>query len=337
MTRAIRILTTLLAAAVWMTGGAGAADREVTIGFQRIYNPFKVVIADRTLEKTTGYTINWRVFESGGEVIDALAAGEIDISLAGSSPIAAGVSRGVDIVLFWIAEDIGAAEALVVRDGSGIVAPQDLRGKRIAVPFVSTSHFHLLFALEQFGINPTAVELLNMPPTSIAAAWEKGNIDAAFVWDPALGRLKKTGKVLMTSGVLSSWGRATFDGMVARREWAREHDGFMVEFVRAIAAADEDYRANKEAWTPESEPVKKIVRVVGGNPADVPEVLAQYDFPTLEQQASDLWLGGGAAGGAAKALFHTSAFLKSEKKIDRALFDYSLAIDPQWVLKVLGR
>jgi taurine transport system substrate-binding protein len=243
----------------------------------------------------------------------------------------------VDIALFWIVEDIGSAEALVVRDGSGIVAPQDLRGKRIAVPFVSTGHFHLLFALEQFGISPTQVELLNMPPTSIAAAWEKGNIDAAFVWDPALGRLKKTGRVLITSGVLSGWGKATFDGMVVRREWARDHDGFMVEFVRAIAAADEDYRANKESWTPESDPVKKIVKVVGGDPADVPDVLAQYNFPTLEEQASDLWLGGGAAGGAARALFHTSTFLRDEKKIDRVLGDYSLAVEPRWVEKVLGR
>jgi taurine transport system substrate-binding protein len=336
MTRAIRFLTALLAVVCWMAGGALAAEKEVTIGFQRIYNPFKVVIADRILEKTTGYAINWRVFESGSEVVDAMAAGEVDIALAGSSPIASGVSRGVDMALFWIAEDIGSAEALVVRDGSGIVSPQDLRGKRIAVPFVSTGHFHLLFALEQFGISPTQIQLLNMPPTSIAAAWEKGSIDAAFVWDPALGRLKKTGRVLITSGVLSSWGKATFDGMVVRREWARDHDAFMVEFVRAIAAADEDYRANKEMWTPESDPVKKIVKVAGGDPADVPGVLAQYNFPTLEEQASDLWLGGGAAGGAARALFHTSSFLRDEKKIDRALFDYSLAVEPRWVVKVLG-
>jgi taurine transport system substrate-binding protein len=235
------------------------------------------------------------------------------------------------MVLFWIVEDIGAAEALVVRNGSGIVAPQDLRGKRIAVPFVSTSHFHLLFALEQFGINPTQVELLNMPPTSIVAAWDKGNIDAAFVWDPALGRIKKTGKVLITSGVLSNWGKATFDGMVVMREFAEANPDFMAKFVKTIADADAAYRDNKDAWTPDSAEVKAIVGLVGGEPADVPGVLALYGFPTMEEQASDRWLGGGAEGGAAKALFYTSEFLKAEGKIDELLPDYGAVVTPAYV------
>ena len=57
------------------------------------------------------------------------------------------------------------------------------------MPFVSTTHFHTLFALEQFGIAPSDVQILNMQPDAIAAAWERGDIDAAFVWDPALGRI----------------------------------------------------------------------------------------------------------------------------------------------------
>lgn len=324
---------TLIWAAI---GTASATEREVAIGYQLIYNPWKVAIVDGVFESATGYKIRWKKFDSGAKVINAMASGDVQIALAGSSPIAAGVSRGLDIELFWIVEDIASAEALVVRDGSHIVAPQDLRGKRLGVPFASTTHFHTLFALEQFGIDPKDVTVLNMQPNSIADAWDRGEIDAAFVWDPALARIKKSGKVLITSGLLGSWGKATFDGMVSSKSWAAENSEFMMAFVKTMAAADAAYRGDPSAWTPDSEPVQKIVKLTGGNPNDVPEALARYGFPTLEDQASVRWLGGGAEGGAARALKFTSEFLKAERKIDAVLPDYGVAVNATWVTQALG-
>ena len=328
-----KLVSGLLAGVLVAGLGASAlaADKEVTIGYQLVYNPWKVAIAGGAFEEATGYEINWQKFDSGAKVITAMASGDVDIAMAGSSPIAAGVSRGVPMELFWITEDIASAEALVVRDGSGIVAPQDLKGKKLGVPFVSTTHFHTLFALEQFGIDPSEVEVLNMQPNQIAAAWERGDIDAAFVWDPALGRIKSSGKVLITSGTLSTWGKATFDGMVASTEFAEANGDFMTSFVKVIAAADEAYRSNPAAWAPDSDEVKAIVGLVGGEPKDVPGVLALYNFPTLEEQASCAWLGCGKDGGAARALFFTSEFLKSEGKVDALQPDYSAFVNPSFV------
>jgi taurine transport system substrate-binding protein len=321
---------------VALSAAVSAQDKEVTIGYQLAYNPWKVAIADGAFETATGYKINWRKFDSGSKVVAAMASGDVQIAMAGSSPIAAGVSRGVDLELFWIVDDIASAEALVVRDGSGIAAPQDLKGKKLAVPFVSTTHFHTLFALEQFGIDPSDVDVLNMQPNEISAAWERGEIDAAFVWDPALGAIKKTGKVLITSGMLSRWGKATFDGMIANKAFAAENQAFMCSFVKTIAATDEAYRSDPAAWTPDSPEVQAVVELIGGDPANVPGVLDLYDFPTLEQQASALWLGGGSKGGAVKALTFTSAFLRNENKIPEVLADYSSAVNPKWINMVLA-
>ena len=320
------------AAAVAMAASSAMAQKEVTIGYQLIYNPWKVSIVEKKFEEATGYKINWKKFDSGAKVITAMASGDVDISLAGSSPIAAGVSRGLPIKLFWITENINNAEALVVRNGSGINAPQDLKGKKLGVPFVSTTHFHTLFALEQFGIDPKEVDILNMQPNAIAAAWERGDIDAAFVWDPALGRIKKNGKVLITSGDLSNWGKATFDGMVVNTKFADKSKEFMCKFVKLMAEADAAYRDDASAFSGDSENAKKIVKLVGGNAADVPMVLALYDFPTLEQQASDTWLGGGAA----KALMATSEFLKSEKKVDELLPDYGAVVTDEFAKAAMG-
>jgi taurine transport system substrate-binding protein len=325
------------AVALFTASPAPAAPKEVTIAHQDMWNPWRVAIAGQELEKATGWKVNWKLFSGGADVIRALASGDVAIGEAGSSPIAAGISQGLDIELFWILEDIAAAEALVVRNGSGIAAPQDLRGKKIATPFVSTSHFHLLFALEQFGIKPGEVQVLNLRPPEIAAAWERGDIDAAFVWDPALSRIKQNGRVLITSGTLSSWGKATFDGVVVSRKFARENPDFVVAFVKAIAAADQRYRGNPAAWTVGNPYVQAIAKVTGGKPEDIPAGLALYGFPTVEEQASPLWLGGGKDGGAARALAFTASFLKAQGRIQETLPDYGAFVNPEWVRKALAR
>ena len=330
-------MTKLLAAAAALVGllgqslGALAADKEVTIGYQLIYSPWHVAIADSRFEKATGWQINWRQFDSGAKVVTAMDNGEVQIALAGSSPIAAGISRGIPIELFWIVNDIASAEALVARDGAGIVAPQDLKGKKIAVPFVSTTHFHTLFALEQFGIDTSEVEVLNMQPPRIAEAWSAGQIDAAFVWDPVLGFIKQSGDVLITSGQLSAWGKATFDGMVALRDFSAANPEFMAAFVSVLAEADEVYRSNAETWTSDTPEVKAIAELVGGNPDNVPAVLALYGFPALAEQVSCRWLGCGKDGGAARALLFTSEFLRDQGKIDGVLPEYSRFVNPAFV------
>ena len=318
-------------AGLLLQAGTAVAAGPVTVGYQLIYNPWKVAIAEGAFERATGREISWRKFDSGAKVLTAMASGDLHIALAGSSAIAAGVSRGIDMQLFWIAEDIGAAEALVVREGSGIESWQGLVGKRLAVPFASTTHYHALFALEHFGIDPAQVEIRNMQPNQIAAAWLRGQIDAAFVWNPALGRIQKTGKVLITSGELSQLGRATFDGLVVQRKFADAEGDFMRTFVEVLAAADEAYRSQPDAWTPDSAEVKAIARTVGGEPEDVPGVLALYGFPTLEEQASTTWLGGGLEGGAARALRDTARFLMEQGKIPALSPDYSQHVTPRFV------
>lgn len=116
----------------------------LTVGYQTGIDPSKVPQADGVYEKTIGEKIDWRRFNSGPEVVTAIASGDVQIGNLGSSPLAAAASRNLPIVAFIVSAQINAAEALVVRNGSGIDKPQDLIGKTIATPFVSTSHYSLL-------------------------------------------------------------------------------------------------------------------------------------------------------------------------------------------------
>jgi taurine transport system substrate-binding protein len=320
-----RMLLTGVAAAALLAQLADAAAQEVTVGYQLIYSPWALPISEKTFEKETGYDIRWVKFDSGAKVISAMASGQVDIAVAGSSPIAAGASQGIDFQLFWLLDDIDEAEALVVREGSGIdpAQPATLKGKTLAVPFVSTTHFHTLFALETWGIQPDELEILNMQPNQIAAAWERGDVDAAFVWDPALARIKGSGKVMITSGELSAKGRATFDGLVVMREFADANPEFMAKFVRVIDDANQAYIENREEIGPDAPVVQANVSLLGGEPAAVVEGLALYGYPSAEEQASTRWLGGGAESGAVKAIKATAEFLQAQGKVDQVLPDYT--------------
>ncbi|MCF6759537.1 taurine ABC transporter substrate-binding protein [Pseudomonas fragi] len=309
-----------------LTLAANAQAQTVTIGVQSMFAPWKDAIAKQQFEKATGWDIQWRNFDSGGDVMMAMASGDVQIGVAGSSPIAAAVSRGVDAQLFWVLDNIADAEALVVRNGSGIVAPQDLAGKTLAVPFVSTTHFHALFALEQFGLTGK-VKVINLQPSDIPAAWERGDIDAAFIWDPALGRLKQSGHVLLTSGQLTDWGKATFDGLVVDKQFAAANGPDMQAFTQVLQDSTASYVAAPKTWTAESPQVINVAKQSGAKPEEVPPVLALYQFPLASEQAGPAWLGGGAA----KALAATAEFLKAQKKIPALLPDYSAAINPTFV------
>ncbi len=316
-------------------GTATAQTKEVTIAYQQIAGPLIVAIANGTVEKATGYKVNWRQFESGAKVATAMASGDVQIGVIGSSPLTAAVSRGVELQLFWILDDINEAEALVVRNGAKIDKPADLKGKKLGVPFASTTHFHAMFALEQWGIKPSELEVLNMQPNQIAAAWERGDIDAAFVWDPALARIKHTGKVLITSGELSKKGKATFDGVAVNTKWGEAHSDFMAKFVKAIAESDAALRSNPGGWGADSANAKAISLKIGGEPKDAADAIKLYAYPSVEQQAAATWLGGGKDGGASKALKATADFLKDQKRIDAIAPDYSVYVTPRYVQAAL--
>lgn len=343
MNRLLRPLAILsafsaLAFSTAYTPRAQAQAKEVVIAYQDMVVPWRYAQATGEVERVTGYKVTYRKLGSGADVIRALASGSVQLGEAGSSPIAAGLSQGVDLSLFWILDNINDAEALVARDGSGVTSVKQLTGKKVGVTFVSTSHFHTLVALQSAGVNPSDVKIVNLRPPEIAAAWERGDIDATYVWDPVLAKAKKNGKVLITSGeVAKATGKATFDGFVADRKFATANKEFLDRFVKVLAATDASYRDHPQTWAVGSPQVAAVAKESGANAADVPASLALYAFPTAAQQASNVWLGGGKQSGAAKSLAATAAFLKEQGTIQAVLPDYSVGVDPQFAQRAAAR
>ena len=147
---------------------------------------------------------------------------------------------------------------------------------------------------------------------------------------PFFPKIKQNGKVLVTSGELSKKGKATFDGMAVQKKWGEQNADFMAKLVKAIAEADASFRNSPAQWNATSANAKAISNKIGGEAKDAAEAIKLYAYPTLEQQVSPAWLGGGKSGGAAKALQATASFLKEQKRIDDAAPDYSVFVNPKY-------
>jgi taurine transport system substrate-binding protein len=308
-----------------------AETKEVTFAHQDMVVPFRVAQAAGAIEKATGYKINWKLFGGGGDVIKAMASGDIPIGEVGSSPATAAAAQGLDVEVIWILDDINNAEQLAVSTKSGVADLAGVKGKKIATPFVSTSHYQLTYALDKAGIKPGDLQVINLRPPEILAAWERGDIDGAFVWDPVLAKIKASGgKAILSSADVAKLGAPTFDAIIVNRAWAEKNKDFVVALLKAIDGADADYRANVAKYTPDSDAVKAIAKVVGATPADVPATLAEYAFPTAADQATPAWLGGGKDGKVAKALANTATFLKAQGRITDVPDDFSKFVDPEF-------
>ncbi len=243
-------------------------------------------------------------------------------------PSAGSGARSVQVI--WLLDDIGNAEQLVARNGSGVNSLAELKGKKVATPFVSTAHYQLLAALNDAKVNAKDLQILNMRPPEIAAAWERGDIDATFIWDPVLTKVKGNGKVIISSGDIAKQGKPTFDAIMVNKAWAEKNQDFVTKLIAAIAKQDEAYNASKAKWTADSEDVKAVAKIVGAKPEDVPAAMAAYNFPSAKEQASNTWLGGGKDGGVAKAMADTANFLKEQGRITAVAADYSAFVNPTY-------
>jgi taurine transport system substrate-binding protein len=222
-----------------------------------------------------------------------------------------------------LASQLGNSEALVVK--KNITTPQDLIGKRIAVPFISTTHYSLLAALKHWGIKPSQVQLVNLQPPAIIAAWQRGDIDGAYVWAPAVNELEKNGKVLTDSAQVGSWGSPTLDVWVVRKDFARQHPEIVTAFARSALAAQQSYLDNPDSWLKQPDNLSKLSRLSGVPEAQVPGLVKGNTYLTAQQQIEQL------GKPVNKAIVDTAQFLKAQGRVPQADNDYSSYVTSRFV------
>ncbi|SDE82777.1 taurine transport system substrate-binding protein [Fontibacillus panacisegetis] len=293
--------------------GETSKPESVTIGFQDIPNDEIVAKAKDWYEDELGVPVNFKKFDSGRDVNNAFVSKSIDIGLMGSTPASVGIATGLDYEVFWIHDVIGAAESLAVKNSAQVNSIQELAGKKVAVPFSSTAHYSLLNALELAGVKLADVQILDMQPNDIFAAWQRGDIDAAYVWNPVLGELLKDGKVLTDSGELAKQGIVTADVGVVSKEFAGKYPDIVAKYIKIQQKAYDLYT---------TKPDEAAEALAKGLNIDKAEALKQTNdliwLPASEQISVQYFGTGDSKGDLANILKSTADFLVEQKALEKA-------------------
>jgi taurine transport system substrate-binding protein len=272
---------------------------------------------------------------SGAEINTAITAGSCDFGLAtGSVATAAAISQGLPLTLIGMVDNIGPAEELIVRTSLGLKTPDDFKGKKIATPFGSTSHFRLLGFLKTNKLTERDVTVLDMKPAAIQAAWSRGDIDGAYIWAPVKSKLLESGGSLYaTSAALEKQGYVIADLIVVRTAFAKQYPDAVVGFLGAYGKA-------LDLWLTKPDEAATIVgKQAGVSTAVAMGDMKEYDFVPLKAQVTERWLGApGKPGAFAKTLKSTADFLVEQRSIKSApgLEAFDKAIDTSYLEKAVA-
>ena len=211
MRRALWCVTAMLAA-VALAGGCGEEDEgggaagggtsepsgeriSLSVGIDSIYTPMFLATTEGLWRKH-GVNVEVRQFAQGGEGMDAMVAGSIQLAGSADSTVLARAPRTDLRALGVFVEDVGNYVKLVTREE--IDRPQQI--KKMGIIPGSVSEYGAAKLFEAEGIDPSGVKLVTAGPPELPALLEKGDIDGFVIWEPWPTRARDMGgKVLMES------------------------------------------------------------------------------------------------------------------------------------------
>ena len=188
-----------------------------------------------------------KLFGSATASTPSLIPGDIQVSLTSVPGGALGHGKADKIVLVGLAAVLKNYQGIVVRDGIDSIA--DMRGKKIGVAIGTSLEISSKQALARNNMTYDDVEIVNVEPPEMLAAFLRDDIDGFFVWEPWLtrGRLGSDGKGHHIPGMEFF---VVNVHLTLDREWAEANWDAAVRFVRAFKEAGELARDNPEEAAP---------------------------------------------------------------------------------------
>ncbi|MBT2637866.1 MULTISPECIES: sulfonate ABC transporter substrate-binding protein [unclassified Bacillus (in: firmicutes)] len=237
---------------------ASSSDKIVRIGYQKNC-PLVILKSLGTLEKQLekkGVKVEWKEFQAGPALLEALNAGSVDFGRTGDSPPI--FAQAADSPIVYVAAGYSKFK------GSGILVPKestiqslnDLKGKKIGFAKGSSSHYLLVKALEKAGLEYGDITPAYLQPGDARVAFEQGNIDAWVVWDPFASdtELNSEARMLVNGEGLTS----DRDFFIANANYAKSNKEILNTIVDQVQESSEWANSHHEELVSMLAPLLKI-------------------------------------------------------------------------------
>ena len=195
-----KIIAIIIAAIAIVAVGAfflTSGGDTVTIGYLPSDHDAALFVADAQGQfASNGINTELVQFNNGGDLMTAMASGDVDVGYVGITPVLASIEKGVPVKVISAAQTEGSG--LVVAKNSGISSASDLAGKTIATPGEASIQYMLLqYYLEQNGMSLDDLKVSSMKVPSMNDALKTNKIDGMITFEPYVTIAEKNGATVL--------------------------------------------------------------------------------------------------------------------------------------------
>jgi NitT/TauT family transport system substrate-binding protein len=213
------------------------AQRVLTVGFLPVTCHLTCPVTDFASKTTQSNTnFNSQIFTDFPTVVSALEAKQIQATFM-IVPLAMKLrEQGVPVKICYLGHRDGSE--IVIAKNSPARSLGDLKGKTIAIPSLySNQNFVIHKLMEDYGLQPTDIKFVILPPPDMPTSLASGAIDGYFVGEPfcAKAELDGYGRVLYYARDI--WPNFISCALVVHEDLIRDHPEVVQDLVRGIAAS----------------------------------------------------------------------------------------------------
>lgn len=247
MKKWMEIGLTVAVALFWVVGSPAFAQQKFMIGtgIDPVYSNFYVAEA-LGLYKKYGVDAELKLFSRGGEALDALMAGEIQVTSNAEYPNILAVSKNPEVVIVGVS--CVAPDTMKLTARADIKKPGDFIGKKIGSALGSVSDYCFDKYFEKNGVDKSKVTYVNVAAPEAVPLLDKGDIVAFFFWEPWPSKAVEVSgnkvHILGSSAQLGVYAAKLF--MAVPRTYAQKNPETIRGFLKAMIEAGEYIHSNPQ-------------------------------------------------------------------------------------------
>lgn len=296
---AIAVVTVAAAAGCGSSSGAGGSSSsgggkatQVKVGIIPIVDVAPLYLGQKKgFFSSRGIDLKMEAAQGGAAIIPGVVSGQFQFGFSNVTSLMIAQTKGVPLksVVNGTAStgDIGKdISAVAVKKDSPIKSAKDLVGKTVAVNTLQNiGDTTVRETVRRDGGDPSKVKFVEMPFDQMPAALDGGQVDAAWVGEPALTIARGQGARVVASPFAETDPKLTIATYFASTKLAQENPDLVKKFTEAVTESLEYASAHPDEARQVLTTYTKIDGEVLKN-LTLPAWPTQYDMASLEKLAS---------------------------------------------------
>ncbi|MDR3062912.1 MAG: ABC transporter substrate-binding protein [Methanobrevibacter sp.] len=240
------VVIIIVATGAYIGFGSSSDDGTINIGYLPSDHDASALIAEAQGKyEKEGLKVELKQFNNGGDLMAAMASGDIDVGFVGITPVLSSISKNVPVKVVSSVQNEGSG--IVVPNSSNVKSVSDLKGKQVATPGVSSIQYMLLmYALKNAGISIDDVKVSDMKVAQLVDAIRTNKLDAIVAYEPYVTQPVEEGigvEIASSHDILPGHPCCV---IVAREDFIKDHVDALKKILNIHKETTDEINANPE-------------------------------------------------------------------------------------------